>query len=130
MVKHRRFRDPIYDLYTFGLSSDDKRKRVDAKALMLIETKEFQRLRRIKQLGFADYVYPGASHTRFAHSLGVYAVAQTIIQELKDNNALESEDLLDNEDIEDTLLAALLHDIGHGPFSHAFENPFIPLTQV
>lgn len=114
----RRFRDPIYDLYTFY--SEDP---IDGVALALIDTPAFQRLRRIKQLGFADHVYPGASHTRFAHSLGVYAAARLILAELVSKGMSEpTPDFFHAENREDAVLAALLHDVGHGPFSHAFEK--------
>jgi HD superfamily phosphohydrolase len=113
--KPRRFRDPIYDLYTFDGKND-----VDRLALDLVDTPAFQRLRRIKQLGFADHVYPAASHSRFAHSLGVYAAAQKIVAALRDRGM--HKDLLDAEEADDALIGALLHDIGHGPFSHAFEK--------
>jgi HD superfamily phosphohydrolase len=111
--KLRRFRDPVYDLYTF---EDD----IDQIALALIDTPAFQRLRRIKQLGFADHVYPGASHSRFAHSLGVYAGARMIVKAIQARK--DKEDLLDPVETEDAVLAALLHDVGHGPFSHVFEK--------
>jgi uncharacterized protein len=112
--KPRRFRDPVYDLYTFNDG-------IDGVALRLIETAAFQRLRRIKQLGFADHVYPGASHSRFAHSLGVYAGARSLIRSVQDKNPDKSE-LFDAYETEIACFAALLHDIGHGPLSHVFEK--------
>ena len=72
--------------------------------LEIIDTPKFQRLRRIKQLGFAHLVYPGANHTRFEHSLGAMHVASKIT------------------DDEEIIAAALIHDIGHTPFSHSAEN--------
>ncbi len=75
--------------------------------LKIIDTPQFQRLRRIKQLGFANLVYPGANHTRFEHSLGVMHVARRIAENAE----------LDDE----VTVAALLHDIGHAPFSHGSE---------
>ena len=74
----------------------------------------FQRLRRIKQLGVAEYVYPGATHTRFSHSLGVYHITKIIV-----NKFIES---IDRDKIPVILTAALLHDIGHLPYSHALET--------
>lgn len=112
----RRVRDPVYDLYTF-------KDEIDAFALRIIETAPFQRLRRIKQLGFADHVYPGASHTRFAHSLGVYAATRRIIDVIVPRD--QQPDLLQDVEVREAILAALLHDIGHGPFSHAFENVYL-----
>ena len=86
--------------------------KVSGLILDLIKTPEFQRLRSIKQLGLAYLVYPGANHSRFEHSLGTYNIAKRLADEL----GLSEE--------EKTLLetAALLHDIGHGPFSHTFEQ--------
>ncbi|ASJ00837.1 HD domain-containing protein [Thermococcus gorgonarius] len=80
--------------------------------LDLVKTPEFQRLRNIKQLGLAYLVYPGANHTRFEHSLGAWNVARRLSDELN----LEKDEGLILE------IAALLHDIGHGPFSHTFES--------
>ena len=74
----------------------------------IIDTPQFQRLRRVKQLGFASLVYPGANHTRFEHSLGVMHIARMLKERLE----------LDD----DVLAAALLHDIGHAPFSHSSER--------
>jgi HD superfamily phosphohydrolase len=73
-----------------------------------------QRLRHIKQLGMADLVFPGAVHTRFNHSLGAAHLARRILGKLQPTG-------IDRDQVSITVLAALLHDIGHGPFSHAFE---------
>lgn len=81
-----------------------------------IDTKEFQRLRRIKQLGGDFQVYPSTEHSRFTHSLGVYEIVRRMVTEIK---SLQSE-VSEYEKIS-VMLAGLLHDIGHGPFSHAFE---------
>jgi hypothetical protein len=85
--------------------------------LRLINTREFQRLRRIKQLGFSETVFPGANHNRFSHSIGVLHIAKLFIERIK---------LLGcslDQSVELVVLAgALLHDVGHGPFSHAFEQ--------
>ena len=101
-----RFR--VYDvLYGFvELSSDEAR---------LVDTSVFQRLRRIKQLSLANLVYPGAEHTRFAHSLGVYWLASRVVSRLVESGFVDED--------EATLfrIAALLHDIGHLPYSHAIE---------
>lgn len=85
----------------------------------LIGAREFQRLRRIKQLGTTYLVFHGAEHSRFHHSLGVYEVVRRIIDDIFAGRPEwdESERLV-------VLCAALLHDLGHGPFSHAFENVF------
>jgi HD superfamily phosphohydrolase len=83
----------------------------------VINTETFQRLRRIKQLGFSDFVYPGATHTRFSHSLGVYHLAQKLADIIR-KTASRPNDVAINH----AIVAALVHDIGHGPFSHAFEE--------
>jgi len=111
-MKTQRLRDPLHDLIVF-----DKDDVIDQTAWALINAREFQRLRRIRQLGFSEIVYPGATHTRFAHSVGVYHTARLLLAIAKRQLA--------NFDIPQqqiTLLAALLHDLGHGPFSHAFEE--------
>ncbi|MDF2720953.1 MAG: YwfO [Paenibacillus sp.] len=86
----------------------------------LINTKEFQRLRRIRQLGTSYLTFHGAEHSRFSHSLGVYEVARRIISQFERNGYADwprEEKLL-------CLCAALLHDLGHGPFSHSVEQVF------
>lgn len=98
----QEFRDPIHGLIELD---DDE--------LHIVNHPAFQRLRRIKQLALASYLYPGAVHTRFEHSLGVFAIAKKIANHLN----LEK----DQKTIVKT--AALIHDIGHGPFSHVSENP-------
>ena len=87
--------------------------------LSLVDTEDFQRLRNISQLGFVHLVYPGARHSRFEHSLGVYHLAkQFLIRLLKSDPGPQLED----EDIRVFLAATLLHDIGHYPFSHTLEE--------
>lgn len=86
----------------------------------LINAKEFQRLRRIRQLGTSFMTFHGAEHSRFSHSLGVYEVARRIISQFERNGYRDwprEEKLL-------CLCAALLHDVGHGPFSHSIEKVF------
>jgi len=82
----------------------------------LIDTKEFQRLRRIKQLSGAHFTYPGAMHTRFSHSLGVLYLAGYI------GDLFLAKKIITLDDLQKLRVAALLHDIGHGPFSHLFEE--------
>jgi HD superfamily phosphohydrolase len=84
----------------------------------LINTSEFQRLRRIRQLGTSYTTFHGAEHSRFNHSLGVYEVMRRILDKFTEGVVWEEEDRLL------CLSAALLHDIGHGPFSHSFEKVF------
>ncbi len=85
----------------------------------LIGTKEFQRLRRIKQLGTTYLTFHGAEHSRFNHSLGVYEIIRRII-----DNVFEGRPEWDEKERLLSLCAALLHDLGHGPFSHSFEKVF------
>ncbi|MGO8878216.1 MAG: HD domain-containing protein [Desulfomonilaceae bacterium] len=104
----KRVADPIYK--TIGLSELEVR---------VVNTSVFQRLRSIKQLGLAHFVFPGADYSRFSHSLGVCHVSGRILEALRNSNA---SDLLKDKDIVLYRLAGLLHDIGHYPFSHAMEN--------
>ena len=97
--------DPIHDFI-----------RVYDHELAIIDNPIFQRLRRIRQLSGAHLTYPGAQHTRFEHSLGVMHIASQAGETLKEKGILKSNDL------EVLRVAGLLHDIGHGPFSHLFEE--------
>ncbi|CAA7402237.1 unnamed protein product [Spirodela intermedia] len=97
---------------------------LDPVCLKFIDTEQFQRLRDMKQLGLTCMVYPGAVHTRFEHSLGVYWLANEAIECLQTYQGLELD--IDHFDIQTVKLAGLLHDLGHGPFSHLFENGFLP----
>ena len=97
--------DPIHDFI-----------RVYGPELRIIDSPIFQRLRGIRQLSGAHLTYPGAQHTRFEHSLGVMHIASQAGQALKEKGILKT------DDIENLRVAALLHDIGHGPFSHLFEE--------
>ncbi|WP_428267650.1 HD domain-containing protein [Haliangium sp.] len=105
-MKDRVFRDPVHGL--IELCGEDR------PLSAVLETRAFQRLRRIKQMGFAWLVYPGAEHSRFGHALGAFHIAHRVAQELG----------LAPEIARHVKLAALLHDIGHGPFSHAWEHVF------
>ena len=87
----------------------------------LIEHPYFQRLRRIKQLGLSCMVYPGANHTRFEHALGAVHLMRSAIAILK----LKGQEITD-EEADAVTIAILLHDIGHGPFSHALESTIVP----
>jgi HD superfamily phosphohydrolase len=89
---------------------------VDALLFRLLNAAEVQRLRRIRQLGMANLAYPSADHSRYSHSLGVMETARKIIDQLRRSFAIDEE----SETI--CLVAALLHDLGHGPFSHVFER--------
>ncbi len=94
--------------------------------LDLINTREFQRLRRIKQLGTSSYTFHGAEHSRFSHSVGVYEITRQICDLFERNYPSRSKgDGLWNDDERIVALcAALLHDLGHGPYSHTFEHIF------
>ena len=113
-----RIRDPLHGLIVFGGGNDKEQNETDRVAWRLLDTREFQRLRRIRQLGFSDLVYPGATHSRFAHAVGVYHTARRLIEVIRRRH----EEPPDRERERVALLAALLHDIGHGPFSHVFEH--------
>jgi HD superfamily phosphohydrolase len=86
----------------------------------LIDTKEFQRLRRIRQLGTSYLTFHGAEHSRFSHSLGVYEITRKIISQFERGGYTD----WPREEKMVTLCAALLHDVGHGPFSHSIEEVF------
>ena len=91
---------------------------------VIIDTKEFQRLRHIQQLSTCEYVFPAANHNRFAHSLGAYHLAGQLTASLQDVQP----GILSDDDAELVQLAALLHDIGHPPFSHVLETPEVFAT--
>lgn len=94
--------------------------------LDLINTREFQRLRRIKQLGTTNYTFHGAEHSRFSHSVGVYEITRKICDLFQRNYASKNKNdgLWDDNERLVALCAALLHDIGHGAYSHTFEHIF------
>ncbi|MCF8237534.1 MAG: HD domain-containing protein [Saprospiraceae bacterium] len=111
MAAHKIFNDPVYGFVTIprGIIMD------------LVEHPWFQRLRRIRQLGMTDFVYPGALHTRFQHALGSLHLMQSTI------DVLRSKDVeITAEEAEAVQIAILLHDIGHGPFSHVLEHTLLP----
>ncbi|KAK7271680.1 hypothetical protein RJT34_27779 [Clitoria ternatea] len=97
---------------------------LDSLSLKFIDTEQFQRLRELKQLGFTHMVYPGAVHSRFEHSLGVYWLAGQSVEKLRSFQGMELG--IDRFDIQAVKLAGLMHDVGHGPFSHLFEREFLP----
>ena len=111
MNKRKVFNDPVYGF--INVSSD--------LIFDIIEHPYLQRLRRIRQLGLTDLVYPGALHTRFHHALGAMHLMQNTIDSLRN----KKQDISD-EECEAVLIAILLHDIGHGPFSHALEYVLLP----
>jgi uncharacterized protein len=112
MVNKRKiFNDPVYGFINipYPILYD------------LIEHPNFQRLRRIQQLGFTNFVYPGANHTRFQHALGAMHLMDEAIAVLRSKGQIITE-----QESEAVLIAILLHDIGHGPFSHALEKTIVP----
>ena len=108
--KLKIFNDPIYGFIRIP----------DALIFNLIADPYFQRLRRISQMGLSYLVYPGAHHTRFHHALGSMHLMQEAIQLLR-FKGIEVTD----EEAQGLLCAILLHDIGHGPFSHAMEHSLV-----
>lgn len=109
----QRVRDPVHGLIVFREGVP-----VDELAWRLLDAAEFQRLRRIKQLGVSEFVYPGATHTRLAHCIGVFHTARKLLEVIR----REIGPLYNEQRAEIALIAALLHDVGHGPFSHTFEE--------
>ena len=112
MPKQQRIRDPLHDLIEFNVESSQ----LEEVLWRVIDTRPFQRLRRIKQLGFSDFVYPGASHSRLLHSVGVFHTARRLMK------VIEKYVSAKDARMDQALAGALVHDLGHGPFSHAFEK--------
>lgn len=110
-LAERIYRDSVHNIIRVNTDSAEGRL-----TIALVDTAEFQRLRRIRQLGLAYFAYQAAEHSRFAHSLGAFHLATRMIAKLR----LRYE--LDERDQTAVRVAALLHDIGHGPFSHVIES--------
>ncbi|HHH31122.1 MAG TPA: HD domain-containing protein [Polyangiaceae bacterium] len=109
-------RDPVHGLLTFEHEEESI-------IVRLLDTPEVQRLRRIRQLGLTCLAFPGAEHTRFAHALGAAYVMQRFIERLRQiHDELPFWQRLTSERARDALAAAFLHDLGHGPLSHLFED--------
>ena len=85
----------------------------------IVNTYEFQRLKEIKQLGTSYWIFPSANHTRFEHSLGTYHLTDKFLNQLNNN---QPELHIEPNDFQNVKIAALCHDIGHGPYSHVFED--------
>jgi hypothetical protein len=111
--KSERIRDPVHNLIEF-----DRTDGFEAAMWGIVESPPFQRLRRIKQLGFSDFVYPGATHSRFAHSLGVFHTARRLMGIVRGHLGADYDERRGRV----ALAATLVHDLGHGPFSHAFQR--------
>jgi uncharacterized protein len=110
-TSERIYRDSVHNIIRVNTDTDEGRL-----VVALIDTPEFQRLRRIRQLGLAYFAYQAAEHSRFSHSLGAYHLATRMIAKLR----LSYEISPDEQSA--VRIAALLHDIGHGPFSHVIES--------
>ena len=107
MNKRKIINDPIHGLVSFPFDF----------LYTLIDHRYFQRLRRISQMGLSNYVYPGATHSRFSHALGALHLLTVAVNTLREKGV----DITDDEYL-GTCIAILLHDIGHGPFSHGLEE--------
>ncbi len=107
MQSRKIINDPVYGFITIN----------DALIMRILNHPYYQRLRRIKQMAMASFVYPGAVHTRLHHSLGAYHLISMAVQELK----IKGVEITDKEE-QAVKAAILLHDVGHGPYSHALEN--------
>lgn len=116
LPREKVFRDPVHNYI-----------HVQQRVILdLINTTEFQRLRRVKQLGTSSLTFHGAEHSRFGHCLGVYEITRRICNTFAQNYSSKHTDdgLWDDNERLVVLCAALLHDIGHGPYSHTFEHIF------
>ncbi len=111
MSKIKIFNDPVYGFISFPKPSI---------LLDVIDHPYFQRLRRISQTGMTNLVYPGANHTRFHHALGAYHLTTKAVEVLRQKGVD-----ITHDEAEGVCLAVLMHDMGHGPFSHALENTII-----
>ena len=110
-MSEKIIRDPVHDVIALRLDRPE-----ELLLFNLLNTTQFQRLRRIRQLGLACLAYPGAEHTRFSHSLGVMQTARKMLARLSESFDIDQPRRII------CLAAALLHDLGHGPFSHVFER--------
>ncbi|MDQ3584463.1 MAG: HD domain-containing protein, partial [Acidobacteriota bacterium] len=110
-MNERIYRDPVHNIIRLRTDTDEGRLMVQ-----LIDAPEFQRLRRIKQLGLALYTYQGAEHSRFTHSLGVLHLITRVLDRLSECYEIAEADRAAAR------AAALLHDVGHGSFSHVMEK--------
>lgn len=111
MTRPRTIRDPLWGNV-----------RVEADAAAILDTPQYQRLRGVKQLGFAHLVYPGGVHSRFLHALGVYHLVNRAIASLERDGELEQLTAEERAGLPIVRMAALLHDVGHYAFSHAMEE--------
>src|SRR5215470_7413458 len=110
-MPERIYRDPVHNIIRLRTDTDE-----GELMMRLIDAAEFQRLRRIKQLGLGLYTYQGAEHSRFTHSLGAFHLMTRVLDRLEETYAIHPEDRIAAR------AAALLHDVGHGSFSHVMEK--------
>ena len=110
-MSERIYRDPVHNIIRLRTDSDE-----GELMMALIDTPEFQRLRRIKQLGLGLYTYQGAEHSRFTHSLGAFHLMSRVLDRLSEKYSIDAQDRAAAR------AAALLHDVGHGSFSHVMEK--------
>lgn len=110
-MTERIYRDPVHNIIRLRTDTDEGQL-----MMRLIDTPEFQRLRRIKQLGLGLYTYQGAEHSRFTHSLGAFHLMSRVLDRLGEKHQIEKQDRAAAR------AAALLHDVGHGSFSHVMEK--------
>lgn len=110
-MSERIYRDPVHNIIRLRTDTNE-----GELMMRLIDTPEFQRLRRIKQLGLGLYTYQGAEHSRFTHSLGAFHLMSRVLDRFSEKYSI------DNQDRAAARAAALLHDVGHGSFSHVMEK--------
>jgi HD superfamily phosphohydrolase len=110
-MAERIYRDPVHNIIRLQTDSDE-----GELMMRLIDAAEFQRLRRIKQLGLGLYTYQGAEHSRFTHSLGAFHLMTRVLDRLSETYSIDPDDRVAAR------AAALLHDVGHGSFSHVMEK--------
>src|SRR5919199_5565215 len=110
-MSERIYRDPVHNIIRLRTDTREGRLMID-----LVDAREFQRLRRIKQLGLALFTYQGAEHSRFTHSLGVLHLITRVLDKLSETYEI------DEEDRAAARAAALLHDVGHGVFLDGMVN--------
>jgi HD superfamily phosphohydrolase len=118
IMPDRIYRDPVLGSIAFDREKENY-------VVELIDTPEFQRLRRVRQLGAAFLAFHGAEHSRFSHSVGVASLAKRMFDRLTLDPLFPANSVQDKDEMRKAVIAgALLHDIGHGPFSHLFERVF------
>lgn len=112
LARAQRIRDPLHGIIEFDESEFEQT------MWRAMQTSPFQRLRRVKQLGFSELIYPGATHTRLAHSIGTFHIGRQLMRVIQRSKGVGTQ----TSRMQQVLAATLFHDIGHGPFSHAFED--------